>query len=784
MTRKPQDEPTCDAENLECICKASNSLANNTEFDQQCVLDHCFGDIGREEFLDSIIYHCDKVQNPLIDIPKRWEPYLPARYTLPNPLATTAATPSPPDKPSSSSSSKFGTGAIIGTALASALVLAILLGLAKLYHDTKKKAHRLKVENAELHDVTNPDGASRRITALMSGASTPSYDSPADDGFARTGDRGGYDGGDTTIVGSPRGPNVYELGPGPYKEYAESEAESGVGGEKCGYGPGESERYELDGRPRVYDDSEMAPQVPPALLPEHAHFGYGSAWRRCNKTGNTSGHVLLARNMLVSILILFVSVAAAAYGRNRDCTGSNDPPTGLPTCTNTCLIRDNEVLDGACADSLSSFCWFSDGIRLHFMIYGPCILDACSQSDRKTFVHMFQEACKKRGDPFLNPKIEGQFNYEDLLEGKTPGSSSLASSTTLDSTSSTVAGAASTRTGGNEPIILSSMDLIIMTDENSTTSPMPSPEPSINTTPTDNPSTPSESSPQPPPPILAPPPPPTDTAAQQQPDPTPDDTTLTTLPQPGTTILPPPTTTPPAAEPPFSTTAIAGTVAGSTAGLALLIGAIYLYLRRRRLRTKTIQASTHNPWDPTPKTEGHTRYAEVGLASKPQQQFSTTAELPVQHRQDIPPAHADPIQTNHGRSPPPPPTAVEPGVYYHQRPTTTHHRSHERSNMDSRYPSHIRSPSPVSDTSTMMANWHVESQFPPLKRGTGAAADQLSLGSPISELGAGLGGGGSGYEGVAELGGGEENNKGGSVGKMEGCRVQKLGGRGGVSTNF
>lgn len=48
MTKKSQGEPSCSTGDLDCTCKVSNSLEKNTEFDQQCVLDACYGDIGRE----------------------------------------------------------------------------------------------------------------------------------------------------------------------------------------------------------------------------------------------------------------------------------------------------------------------------------------------------------------------------------------------------------------------------------------------------------------------------------------------------------------------------------------------------------------------------------------------------------------------------------------------------------------------------------------------------------------------------------------------------------------
>jgi hypothetical protein len=106
---------------------------------------------------------------------------------------------------------KFGTGAIVGTALAGLLVLGILAVLVKLYHDTKRKANKLKVYNAELQDATNPEGALRRINTLMSGHSTPEDDDTEPMGASLHSGHGQstYNGGgtstyvgDTMLIGS------------------------------------------------------------------------------------------------------------------------------------------------------------------------------------------------------------------------------------------------------------------------------------------------------------------------------------------------------------------------------------------------------------------------------------------------------------------------------------------------------------------------------------------------------------------------------------------------------
>ena len=157
------------------------------------------------EFLDNLVYNCQKVSNPLTDIPRRWEPYLPHSYptSSPSPSSSTAATgtvltaTTAAATGSPATAQHLSTGAIAGIAIAATLVLFILALLAKLYYSTKKKATRLRIENAELADATNPDGASRRITALMSGASSLSSQrsmAPGDPGSVYN---------DATLVGSP-----------------------------------------------------------------------------------------------------------------------------------------------------------------------------------------------------------------------------------------------------------------------------------------------------------------------------------------------------------------------------------------------------------------------------------------------------------------------------------------------------------------------------------------------------------------------------------------------------
>ncbi|KAG9193540.1 hypothetical protein G6011_03575 [Alternaria panax] len=220
MTKKPQGEPSCSTGDLDCICKASNSLEKNTEFDQQCVLDACYGDIGKEEFLESLVYHCKKVNKQLTGIPQRWEPYLPATF----PTATPDAAPpvnskGPVPVPAAPAHAPFrlSGGAIAGIVTAAILVLVLVLGLLKLWWDSRKKANTLKKDNAKLQDATNPEGMSMRINTLISDSSIPEFASRRDTTSAGRGaDPSTYGASaynDATLIGSPRSTNGY-LSPG------------------------------------------------------------------------------------------------------------------------------------------------------------------------------------------------------------------------------------------------------------------------------------------------------------------------------------------------------------------------------------------------------------------------------------------------------------------------------------------------------------------------------------------------------------------------------------------
>ncbi|KAI4705528.1 hypothetical protein J4E81_000411 [Alternaria sp. BMP 2799] len=215
MTTKPQGEALCLMGDLDCICKASNSLEHNTEFNQQCVLDACYGDIGREEFLDSLYYHCKKVDKELIDIPKRWEPYLPVTFP------TTTPDSSPDDSKNSTSAPagvKLNPQSIVGIVIGVLLVLCMVFGLLWLWWKKKREAKKLRVENAQMLDAMNPDGFSNRIHTLRGDSSIRDFSdlqgtgsAGSDAAASRHGTASTYN--DATLVGSPRSTTVFPLSP-------------------------------------------------------------------------------------------------------------------------------------------------------------------------------------------------------------------------------------------------------------------------------------------------------------------------------------------------------------------------------------------------------------------------------------------------------------------------------------------------------------------------------------------------------------------------------------------
>ncbi|KAF1840334.1 uncharacterized protein K460DRAFT_421306 [Cucurbitaria berberidis CBS 394.84] len=188
LKKQKDHSPSCGPDDLPCICKSSNSLAKNTQFDQQCVFDECHGDIGLREFLQSLVYNCKKVDRELIDIPDRWKIYIPESATTSSTLSTATVTAPPTTSPSGLPASTFAhtqpfhiaDGAIAGIAVGVLLTVGILVAMAMVYWKARKKTKELTRKNAILVDRTSEHGASARIDKVMSGRSMTSLTTTAD----------------------------------------------------------------------------------------------------------------------------------------------------------------------------------------------------------------------------------------------------------------------------------------------------------------------------------------------------------------------------------------------------------------------------------------------------------------------------------------------------------------------------------------------------------------------------------------------------------------------------
>jgi cytoskeletal protein RodZ len=166
--------------------------------------------------LDSLYYHCKKVDKELVDISIHWEPYLPATYPKP----TAGPTPTNPQNPAAAPARpKLNAGSIVGIVIGVLVVLAVVLGLLRLWWNKKREAKKLRKENARLQDVTNPDGMSHRINTIIS-----------DQSFRSFADGNGSAYNDATLIGSPTSATALPTSPTsptnrlpPFKEYGTDE---------------------------------------------------------------------------------------------------------------------------------------------------------------------------------------------------------------------------------------------------------------------------------------------------------------------------------------------------------------------------------------------------------------------------------------------------------------------------------------------------------------------------------------------------------------------------------
>ncbi|KAI4672034.1 uncharacterized protein J4E78_000533 [Alternaria triticimaculans] len=198
-----------------------------------------------------------------------------------------------------------------------------------------------------------------------------------------------------------------------------------------------------------------------------------------------------------------------------------------------------------------------------------------------------------------------------------------------------------------------------------------------------------------------------------------------------------------AAGPTLSTTAIAGTAAGGTVGIALIIGLIFLFMRRRKRQSSL--ASPADIWEPSRNTSPKPKLPNVQNDSSFGRYSEMGAGVPVRQRSKAE-LHSEDMssprpQTGYYMPPEMSGAGNESARYYQsaQRPEPHRHGS----NMDSRYPelsSHavtsMPSPtSPISQASTMQG-WHANSPSgAPTIRLSSADLRSEGMRSPVSELG-------------------------------------------------
>lgn len=167
------------------------------------------------EFLDSLFYHCKKVDKELIDIPKRWEPYLPVTFPSATPDSTTSDPKNPAPAPTGV---KLNAQSIVGIVIGVLLVLGIVFGLLWLWWKKKREAKRLRVENAQMLDAIHPDGFSNRVNTLRGRSSIQPFSdlqgtgsAGSDAAASRHGTASTYN--DATLVGSPRSTTAFPVSP-------------------------------------------------------------------------------------------------------------------------------------------------------------------------------------------------------------------------------------------------------------------------------------------------------------------------------------------------------------------------------------------------------------------------------------------------------------------------------------------------------------------------------------------------------------------------------------------
>ncbi|EUC41656.1 hypothetical protein COCMIDRAFT_105556 [Bipolaris oryzae ATCC 44560] len=285
------EELSCDSAALgssyfRCVCAKTRFLGHNDYFSAHCVFQECKGDGDRRAFIKQYKDGCKQIGESLADIPAEWTPFTrpressssqryPPSTTGSNTLASATSTSTEPSTTSDPTSSAISaetsfvpaptpstnqetpsptpssspaaailpipqntpnTAVIAGSAVSAIVIVVLLIGLTKLYYDTRKKAKQLRVANAQLEDATNPDGVSNRIVTLMAGCDRVSVASHRSSvSVAR--DAGAFSNGNVPLYSGEMviGTAAQSSVSGGYTEYG-SDKYDGFGSVYTGYG--------------------------------------------------------------------------------------------------------------------------------------------------------------------------------------------------------------------------------------------------------------------------------------------------------------------------------------------------------------------------------------------------------------------------------------------------------------------------------------------------------------------------------------------------------------------
>ncbi|KAF1919276.1 hypothetical protein BDU57DRAFT_135969 [Ampelomyces quisqualis] len=173
LVNQERNDP-CKLENLQCVCKYSNSIARSTYFLPDCLWADCYTEIGRREWLDAFAYACYKVNKNVVDIPETWDSLLPSWYLLTpssvsTPSVTAEVTTAAPSAAITAPNTRLSEGAIAGVSIGSFLALAFLALCGWTFYRNNQKLKRVSREKAQMADALNRHGVQNRIDELRYG---------------------------------------------------------------------------------------------------------------------------------------------------------------------------------------------------------------------------------------------------------------------------------------------------------------------------------------------------------------------------------------------------------------------------------------------------------------------------------------------------------------------------------------------------------------------------------------------------------------------------------------